>query len=145
MKSSLKSLSFPFRTLDSSLWGSPLGISLCVFCVCPLSHHGVSFVQNGDPSLWWLWGLKLWMFTRTSLSDVAMNGLWMLSKRFPGRAGKGVRDDISHNSEAETRVQSTREREGAVRWVLYLEDETDSCDQQQHKDKWVTAEQMANV
>lgn len=54
-------------------------------------------------------------FHKDLLFDVAMNGLWMLSKRFSGRAEKGVRDDISHNSEAETRVQSTREREGDVR------------------------------
>lgn len=104
------------------LWGSPLGISLCVSCVCPLSHHGISFVQNGDPSLWWLWGLKLWMFTRTLLFDVAMNGLWMLSKRFPGTAGKGARDDIRHSSEAETWVQSTTKREDDVRWLLHSED-----------------------
>lgn len=44
------------------------------------------------------------MFTRTLLFDVAMNG-------FPGMAEKGVRDDIRHSSEAETSVQSTRERE----------------------------------
>lgn len=55
------------------------------------------------------------MSTRTLLFDVAMNGLWRVSRRFPGMAEKGVRDDIRHSSEAETSIQSTREREGDAR------------------------------
>lgn len=71
--------SFPVVTLNPSLWGSLLGTSLYFFCICPLSHCGVSFVQNRDTSLWRLWGLKLWMFTRTLLSRIFLCPPFLMS------------------------------------------------------------------